>query len=197
MVVAQLVRAADCGSAGRGFEPPLSPLADNQRFRCLKPFSRLLRTLKVSLSHPGTFPDALSGASKGVLSMRLPSYRKHVSKSASGKVTVRARVTFAGKDYLLGEYGSKGEEKGTGVVLYSPCNGRQTRRLGQRYDQSGVPERRSKPPLNDCETSTLPPSPLFPRLSIRRLVLGEGKSIGSICNCSASALRKESPVIRV
>ncbi len=25
VVVAQLVRAADCGSAGRGFEPPLSP----------------------------------------------------------------------------------------------------------------------------------------------------------------------------
>lgn len=39
--------------------------------------------------------------------MRLPSYRKHVSKSASGKITVRARVTIAGKDYLLGDCGSK------------------------------------------------------------------------------------------
>ena len=39
--------------------------------------------------------------------MRLPSYRKHVSKSADGKVTVRARVTLSGKDFLLGEYGSK------------------------------------------------------------------------------------------
>ena len=39
--------------------------------------------------------------------MRLPSYRKHVSKSADGTVTVRARVTLSGKDFLLGEYGSK------------------------------------------------------------------------------------------
>lgn len=39
--------------------------------------------------------------------MRLPSYRKHVSKSADGKVTLRARVTLSGKDFLLGEYGSK------------------------------------------------------------------------------------------
>ena len=37
--------------------------------------------------------------------------------------------------------------------------------FGQRYDQSGVPERRSKPPLKDCQTSILPPSPLFPARS--------------------------------
>jgi len=39
--------------------------------------------------------------------MRLQSYRKHVSKPVSGKIIVRARVTIAGKDYLLGEFGSK------------------------------------------------------------------------------------------
>ena len=34
--------------------------------------------------------------------------------------------------------------------------------FGQRYDQSGVHERRSKPPLNDCQTSILPPPRKLP-----------------------------------
>lgn len=37
--IAQLVRALDCGSGGRGFEPHYSPQENSFRHLCLKLFS--------------------------------------------------------------------------------------------------------------------------------------------------------------
>ena len=67
--------------------------------------------------------------------MRLPSYRKHVSRSVNGKVTVRARVTIAGKDYLLGEFGSKESKQKYNRLLAEWLASNQSKTFGIQVEE--------------------------------------------------------------
>lgn len=88
VVVAQLVRAADCGSAGRGFEPPLSPLVNfnafpgwNAFFAYLcqdPPKHRFLPDLERHLWwKPSQVSVSICGYSKNQPQLKLTRYRGH------------------------------------------------------------------------------------------------------------------------